>query len=167
MNMQKSYVLESGHEVTVGDVYVTKRRAGYLVEGEAVEIEKITISDDPTNVSITAGPYDLTEDQFIHTFGEEPKRYEYDDKPSTLFRSFGDNVVELNPAFAGALIEVFEDFLDNKGVEIENVEKEGNEDAAIIYGSDYAAVVDSLTEVIKQWVKPGAINTEEYGGKST
>lgn len=59
---------------------------------------------------------------------------------------------EDEPEFVGALIDVFEDFLDEKGIEIENDEKDGY-DEAIIYGSDYDRVADGIRNVLKNWSK--------------
>ena len=65
-------------------------------------------------------------------------------------------VIELSaedePEFIGQLIDVFEDFLDGKGVEIKNSEREGDEDEAIIYGSDYDEVADGIREIISRWI---------------
>lgn len=65
-------------------------------------------------------------------------------------------VIELSeddePEFIGQLIDVFEDFLDEKGITIENEEREGDEDDAIIYGSDYDEVADGIREIISRWI---------------
>ncbi len=42
------------------------------------------------------------------------------------------------------IIDVFEDFLESKGVRIENGEHEGNEGEAIIYGSDFDNLMDGV-----------------------
>lgn len=47
------------------------------------------------------------------------------------------------------LIDAIDDFLEEKGVEIENDEKEDDEDAAIIYGSDFDDIEDRLKEALK------------------
>lgn len=48
------------------------------------------------------------------------------------------------------LIDAVDDFLEEKGVEIENDEKEDDElDAAIIYGSDFDDVEERFKEVLK------------------
>ena len=47
------------------------------------------------------------------------------------------------------LIDAIDDFLEEKGVEIENDEKEDDEDAAIIYGSDFDDVEERLRETLK------------------
>lgn len=51
----------------------------------------------------------------------------------------------------GCLIDIFEDFLDSKGIKPENIpndEREGDEDEAIIYGSDYDLLADKLSQVL-------------------
>jgi hypothetical protein len=56
------------------------------------------------------------------------------------------------PEFIGQLIDVFEDFLDEKGITIENEEREGDEDDAIIYVSDYDEIADGIREIISRWI---------------
>lgn len=42
--------------------------------------------------------------------------------------------------------------LDEKGIEIENNEKDGyDEDEAIIYGSDYDKIADGIRSALKSW----------------
>lgn len=64
-------------------------------------------------------------------------------------------VIELSdddaPEFIGQIIDVFEDFLDEKGIAIENEEREGDEDESIIYGSDYDEIADGIREIISRW----------------
>ena len=47
-----------------------------------------------------------------------------------------------------AIIEVFEDYLEERGIEIPNVEKEGIEGEAIIYGTDYGELESQIEEVL-------------------
>ena len=61
--------------------------------------------------------------------------------------------------FLGRIIDIFEDFLEEKGINIDNPEKEDNDDAAIIYGSDYGILQDQLKDLIKAW---GIINDETH-----
>ena len=75
------------------------------------------------------------------------------DNSNLIYRDFGNGIVELDPEFAGALVDVFEDFLESKGIQIENPEKEGDEGEAILFGSDYDEIVQGLTDVMKSWVK--------------
>lgn len=53
--------------------------------------------------------------------------------------------------FLGRIIDIFEDFLEEKGIDIDNPEKEDNDDASIIYGSDYGILQDRLTDLMKAW----------------
>ncbi len=53
--------------------------------------------------------------------------------------------------FIGEIIDVFEDFLEEKGVDIENRERSGNVMAAILYGSDYDSLSDSIERVLRGW----------------
>lgn len=55
------------------------------------------------------------------------------------------------PEFLGRIIDIFEDFLEEKGIDIDNPEKEDNDDAAIIYGSDYGILQDQLKDLMKAW----------------
>lgn len=50
--------------------------------------------------------------------------------------------------FTSELIEVFEDFLDNRNIVLENDEKEESEDAANIYGSDYGELQTGIEDVL-------------------
>jgi len=58
--------------------------------------------------------------------------------------------------FFGQIIDIFEDFLAEKGIEIENDEREDygaedDEELAIIFGSDYDYIRDRLTEMMTRW----------------
>ena len=53
--------------------------------------------------------------------------------------------------FIGQIIDIFEDFLDFKGIEIENDEKEGDETEAIIYGSDYGILQTNIETMLDNW----------------
>ena len=56
------------------------------------------------------------------------------------------------PEFFGRMIDVFEDWLSDKGItpsDIPNPERDDNDDdAAIIYGDDYDYIADRLAEVL-------------------
>ena len=54
--------------------------------------------------------------------------------------------------FIGQIVDVFEDFLEEKGITIANEEKEGDDDDAIIYGSDYDEIADGIKEIISRWI---------------
>lgn len=54
--------------------------------------------------------------------------------------------------FLGQIIDIFEDFLDEKGVWFENPEREEEEDnLAIIYGSDYDELSNRLEDMMVAW----------------
>lgn len=53
--------------------------------------------------------------------------------------------------FLGSIIDIFEDFLENKNINIENPEKDDEEDAAIIYGSDYDELQGKLENMMRNW----------------
>ena len=60
------------------------------------------------------------------------------------------------PEFAGQIIDIFEDFLEEKGILIENTERD--EDAAyaaIIYGSDYGYLQDRIYDTLRNWKLAG------------
>ena len=63
--------------------------------------------------------------------------------------------------FIGQIIDTFEDFLDNKGVVIENEERDADEDldaemSVNIYGADYDYIADELRKIFRRWniIKP-------------
>lgn len=67
------------------------------------------------------------------------------------------NRMEL-PEFIGQIIDIFEDFLEEKGVALENPEKQEAVDdgtdpdsIAIIYGTDYGALQDDLETMLRNW----------------
>ena len=51
----------------------------------------------------------------------------------------------------GQIIDLFEDFLEEKQINITNDEREDNESAAIIYGSDYFVLEDGIEETLRNW----------------
>lgn len=53
-----------------------------------------------------------------------------------------------NRELAIKIIDLFEDLLGNHDIFIPNDEREGEEDEACIYGSDYYALEDKITELI-------------------
>ena len=56
--------------------------------------------------------------------------------------------------FVGQLLDIFEDFLEEKHIEIENPEKledENLEDAAILYGSDYNNLQTTVENTLINW----------------
>lgn len=61
------------------------------------------------------------------------------------------NDYEQKMLFVSAIIECFEDFLIDKGIDIPNDEKEGDPDASLIYGTDYGKLQDDIDCVILSW----------------
>lgn len=55
--------------------------------------------------------------------------------------------------FIGQIIDLFEDFLDEKNVKISNLEavEDGEENIAIIYGGDYDTLHDQIQSVLENW----------------
>ena len=51
--------------------------------------------------------------------------------------------------FALDLIEMFEDFLESKGIVIENEEKEYDNNAANIYGGDYCYLEEGVYDLLE------------------
>jgi hypothetical protein len=58
---------------------------------------------------------------------------------------------ELNLEFIGQIIDIFEDFLEERGVTLPNDEREQDEDAAIIYGTDYSQLQTELIDTMRNW----------------
>ena len=62
--------------------------------------------------------------------------------------------IEDKPEFIGQIIDLFEDFLDEKGVVIKNPERDEEEDAemaANIYGTDYDILSGGIEEILRHW----------------
>lgn len=57
--------------------------------------------------------------------------------------------------FIGCIIDIFEDFLDEKGVTLEQPERDDEMEldgtTANIYGSDYDSISDSLEALLRRW----------------
>jgi len=53
--------------------------------------------------------------------------------------------------FVGQIIDIFEDFLEAKGIELPSSEKDQDPDAAIIYGSDYGDLYQDIEELLVNW----------------
>lgn len=67
------------------------------------------------------------------------------------------SVNEMNkPELIGNIIDIFEDFLDDKGIIIPNPEKDEDpeldmESPANIYGEDYDSLSTSLENLLRSW----------------
>lgn len=59
------------------------------------------------------------------------------------------------PEFYGQIIDVFEDFLAEKGIQItdekSNDDRDDSVNTAIIFGSDYDGIRDSLESIMQNW----------------
>lgn len=54
--------------------------------------------------------------------------------------------------FLGQIIDIFEDFLDERGIELPNDERNQDPDnAAIIYGTDYGYLAEELEVMMIEW----------------
>lgn len=56
---------------------------------------------------------------------------------------------EINNELPANIIDIFEDFLDERNVEIDNDEHQGDEGEAIIYGSDFDFLMEKITETLR------------------
>ena len=63
-----------------------------------------------------------------------------------------------NTELARAIVEVFEDFLDERGIDIPNPDKVQSEGPCVIYGTDYGELVDRVAAVLLG--RPATDNTE-------
>ena len=115
----------------------------------------------------------------------DPEAYdEFTSNMNDYEKDFGDVIAELTatlnapidkkgPAthddrleFLGQLIDVVEDFLDVKGVEIENPDRDREDDnAAIIYGSDYDVLSEGLEHTLVNWDLLEAEETDDTNGE--
>jgi len=50
-----------------------------------------------------------------------------------------------------SFIDVFEDFLENKGIDIPNDEKDDNDNPAIIYGTDYGILESKIESLLIEY----------------
>jgi hypothetical protein len=59
------------------------------------------------------------------------------------------------PEFIGQIIDIFEDFLEDEGIDIPNPEKDEDDELneAIIYGSHYGRLQDDLEALVNNWQK--------------
>lgn len=60
--------------------------------------------------------------------------------------------------FIGQIIDIFEDFLEEKGIDIPNEDKTDEDNTAIIYGCDYGDLQTNIEEMMKNW---GIIDVEK------
>lgn len=60
------------------------------------------------------------------------------------------------PELVGQIIDIFEDFLDERGIILDNPERDEDEDldpeeAANIFGTDYGELQDAIEETLANW----------------
>ena len=72
---------------------------------------------------------------------------ETEDAPVSACKVSGHDI----PEFIGQIIDIFEDFLEEKGIDIPNTEKEDSDCPAIIYGTDYGELQSSLEDMMQNW----------------
>ena len=53
--------------------------------------------------------------------------------------------------FLGNIMDAIEDFLEEKGIDIPNSEKEESDNPAILYGSDYGILCYDIERVLMAW----------------
>lgn len=53
--------------------------------------------------------------------------------------------------FVGQIIDIFEDFLTEKKVDLYNADKQGEPDEAIIYGNDYDFLAKKIRVLMDNW----------------
>lgn len=53
--------------------------------------------------------------------------------------------------FVGQIIDIFEDFLESKGIDIPNEDKDQSENPAIIYGMDYGELQSAIESMMQHW----------------
>ena len=67
-------------------------------------------------------------------------------------------VRHLNQELIGSIIDIFDDFLEAKGIDLQNPEKEESENPAVFYGTDYGIVQSELEDLLCVWSKGNVIN---------
>lgn len=56
------------------------------------------------------------------------------------------------PEFIGQVIDIFEDFLEAKGIDVPNPERTGEDiDEAKIFGEDYDLLADQICATLESW----------------
>lgn len=55
------------------------------------------------------------------------------------------------PEFIGQIIDIFEDFLEDRGIQLQNDERDEDPDAAIIYGTDYCELHSEIEAMMVAW----------------
>lgn len=125
-----------GNELHVGDnvIYVGKHDKS-LHRGEIKELETNNFKKE----------YAIIDDEFITT------KY-----PHNIIK-IQNNIDDMQTEFIGEVIDIFEDFLTEKNIDIPNKERDDEDDdipleyRALIYGQDYYDLEDRLKKMFMNW----------------
>ena len=98
----------------------------------------------PCKPDVFEKKYELVEDRAILD-DLETDLNEYDKKKENRLNE------STKAEFVSQVIEIFESFLDDRNIVLDNYEKEDDEDAANIYGSDYGELQTGLEDLIDRW----------------
>lgn len=85
--------------------------------------------------------FDATEEEYERWFLEDEPEAEHEPDEKAI------NRLEL----IGQIIDIFEDFLDKKGITIPNEDKAEDPDAANIYGMDFGHLFSGIEETLVNW----------------
>ena len=99
---------------------------------------------------LDAYAFDLVYGNILSVFQSEPVRSKSEDAPAPPIKA------EDLPEFVGEIIDIFEDFLTDRHIILDNPEREEDPDIdpekmAIIYGSDYSELQESLEALLLNW----------------
>lgn len=97
---------------------------------------------------VKSGIIDLVgEDGEMWCFEKRPWDEDWVERDGRVVYDYGSNT-----ELIAQLIEVFEDFLDDRGIVLDNDEKaESGESAANVYGTDYGEIQTGLETVLRNW----------------
>ena len=99
----------------------------------------------------------------VHCHGQDGDHWKYQFKPGIPHGGFSEihghvlyddelPVTDDNRAeFVGQIIDVFEDFLERKGIDIWNEDKLESDGPAIIYGMDYGELQTGIENILHNW----------------
>lgn len=101
------------------------------------------------------------ESGYLNFAGEDGDiwRFVFDKKTNRFIEEYGEIVYQGDAPlkwdnageFVGQIIDLFEDFLESKGIKIPNDEKEQSENPAILYGTDYEFLQSGIEETLMNW----------------
>jgi len=128
-------ISESGFGDGQYDVFVARNDAGQVVTALVQFISESELEDDEDDM--------LDKELFLSLCDKYGVKL---DKKSTKIKF--EERGHMTPV--QAIIEVFENFLEERDVIIDNPEKEGDNGAAIIYGTDYGELESSIEDVLQR-----------------